>query len=284
MAKGRGRKRTNDLYFGPVEEEAVSKFISLGKMVYHPNCPVKEHNSVEDCIKDKCDKNPMMWVGTEEEAIERNRIYNTFLKEPLNKMIESIIRRYKLYRKSVSFEELHMDTLSFLMTKVHKFENSQGTKAYSYYGTICKNFILGLLIKDDKKMKQMSSYEDIYLNLEEDQKFSYTIDDSPKENLSNFIKTISDEIKFELVEDEKTEGKLMNENERKLGFALIDILDNWEEIFNNLEGGKKYNKISMLASIRENTNLTTKDIRAAMKRYKKMYLLLKDKQIESGLL
>jgi hypothetical protein len=34
-------------------------------------------------------------------------------------MIEAIIRRYKLYRKGETFEELHGDTVSFLMTKVH---------------------------------------------------------------------------------------------------------------------------------------------------------------------
>lgn len=247
MAKGRGRKRTNNLYFGPIEEDAVLRFLES------------------------------------DNEKERNQIYNTFLKEPLNKMIESIIRRYKLYRKSVSFEELHMDTLSFLMTKAHKFEQSQGTKAYSYYGTICKNYILGLLIKDDKRLKQLASYEDIYLNIEEDQNFSYTIDDTPKQNLSIFIETISNEIKSDLDKDEKSNGKIMNDNERKLGFALVDILDNWEEIFKNLDGGNKYNKISMLASIRENTNLTTKDIRAAMKRYKKLYMLLKNDYIENGL-
>lgn len=271
MAKGRGRKRKNDLYFGPIEEEAVSRFISLGEIKYHPDYP-------------KNKKNPMIWVGTKDEEIERNQIYNTFLKEPLNKMIESIIRRYKLYRKSVSFEELHSDTLSFLMTKAHKFEGSQGTKAYSYYGTICKNYILGLLIKDDKKLKQLASYEDVYDNIEEDQKFSYRIDEYPKQNLPIFIDKISEEIKSEINKDEKSNGKIMTDNERKLGYALIDILDNWETIFESLEGGNKYNKISMLASIRENTNLTTKDIRGAMKRYKKLYSILKNNQIQDGIL
>lgn len=270
MATGRGRKRTNDLYFGPIEEEAVFKYISLGKMVPHPDFPDNP--------------NKMIWEGTKEEEYERNYIYRTFLEKPLKKMVESIIRRYKLYRKSVSFEELHMDTLTFLMTKAHKFEGNQGTRAYSYYGTICKNYILGLLIKDDKTKRQSSSFEDVYINIEEDQKFSYRIDDTPKENLSFFIEKISEEIKNDLDKEEMAKNKTMNENEIKLGYALIDILDNWEIIFKNLDGGKKYNKISMLASIRENTNLTTKDIRAALKRYKKLYTLLKNDYLDNGLL
>lgn len=66
MAK-RGRKRKNDLYFGPEQEEAVIKFTSLGKMVYHPNCPIDGHDNPEDCEAANCVKNPMIWEGTREE-------------------------------------------------------------------------------------------------------------------------------------------------------------------------------------------------------------------------
>jgi hypothetical protein len=47
----------------------------------------------------------------------------------------------------------------------------------------------------------------------------------------------------------------MSENEEKLGFALVDILDNWENIFKNLEGGKKYNKILKNETRYENSYL-----------------------------
>ena len=85
MAKKRGRKRKNDLYFGPAEEKAVIEFLAS------------------------------------DDIIERNVIYNKWLRAPFDKMIESIIRRYKLYRKGYTFEELHGDTLSFLITKASKF-------------------------------------------------------------------------------------------------------------------------------------------------------------------
>ena len=43
---------------------------------------------------------------------ERNEIYTSYLYEPLNKMIDSIIRRYKLYRKGLEFRDIHADVLS----------------------------------------------------------------------------------------------------------------------------------------------------------------------------
>jgi hypothetical protein len=42
-----------------------------------------------------------------------------------------------------------------------------------------------------------------------------------------------------------------------------------------MTGGSKYNKNSVLETMRNYTNLSTKDIRLAMKRYKELYELLK---------
>ena len=54
---------------------------------------------------------------------EREKIYRDHLQEPINTMIESIIRTYKLYRQSFEFADLHADTLSFLMTKLMTFSH-----------------------------------------------------------------------------------------------------------------------------------------------------------------
>ena len=238
MINKRGRKRKNEMYFGPNEEKAVNDYLA----------------STDDK--------------------ERNLIYNQWLKEPLNKMIESIIRRYKLYRKGESFEDLHTDTLSFLMTKVHKFENARGKKAYSYYGTICKHYILGLLIKDEKYTKQTASYEDISSDLEERKELSYVID---KEEIimDEFLKKLIDGIKEELNDEKQPTKKKLNDNERKVGESLIEILQNWETAFNTMDGGPKYNKNSVLETMRNYTNLSTKDIRLAMRRFKNLYEFLK---------
>lgn len=238
MATKRGRKRTNEMYFGPNEEEAVIKFL------------------------ESTDQN------------ERNQIFNEWLKAPLDKMIESIIRRYKLYRKGVSFDELHGDTVSFLMTKVHKFESGRGKKAYSYFGTISKHYVLGLLMKDEKYMKQTSSYEDVSESLEEREDMTYTID-GEHFSMDEFIKNLSDGIRAELNDENLPPKKKLSDNERKVGQALIEILENWETAFQSMDGGSKYNKNSVLETMRNYTNLSTKDIRLAMKRYKELYELLK---------
>jgi hypothetical protein len=57
---------------------------------------------------------------------------------------------------------------------------------------------------------------------------------------------------------------------------LVEILETWEVTYDDMEGSNKFNKLSILSSLREGTNLSTKDIRSAMKRYKELYVSLKN--------
>lgn len=255
--KKRGRKPKKEPYFGREQEEAVVDYMSLGSIFEDPN------------MLDENGKPLLRWSGTTEEELLRNKIYRKNLKAPLDKMIESIIRTYKLYSKTMEFEDLHTDTLSFLMLKFYKFKPSKGKKSYSYYGTVCKHYLLGKIMKEDKKLKSLLSYEDVSSTVEEDERYSYNLDDDNQE-LSKFIDSVSLSIKNEL------EERVLSENEIRVGNALVYILDNWETLFDSDTTGKKYNKNLILLYMREMTSLSTKDIRNAMKRYKVIYKMLKD--------
>ena len=251
--KTRGRKPKNKNYFGEEQENAVKEFLSLGALV-------PDENTIDG----------FRWTGTTDEVIKRERIYRNHLRDPLNKMVESIIRKYKLYPKTLTYEDAHSDALSFLMIKFHKFKPSKNKKSYSYYGTVCKHYLLGRLIKEDKKLKSILPYEDYSEFVENDERNSYTIEDDDSD-LTNFILKISKTIREEM------ETKILNENELKVGRSLVRILEEWDNIFSDEAGkNKKYNKNLILLYMRNMTSLTTKDIRNAMKRYKVIYQMLKD--------
>jgi predicted SprT family Zn-dependent metalloprotease len=232
-SKKRGRKATTTNYFDVREEDAVKAFL------------------------------------LEENYEERNKIYNEFLKDPLDKMISSIIRRYKLYRKDMDFREIHVDTHSFLITKVDKFQPAKNKKAYSYFGTICKNYLMGQIIKDQKDMNRKVSYEDISLSLEQRPDMIYTID-SDQIDMEVVIKKYLNDLR-EFINSES-----LSDNEVKLGYALIDLFENYESIFSSTDNNK-FNKNIILLSLREMTNLSTKEIRNSMKKFKKLYTFLQTK-------
>jgi len=197
---------------------------------------------------------------------QKNKIYNEFLRHPLDKMISSIIRRYKLYRKDMDFREIHNDTHSFLMTKIDKFKPSKEKKAYSYFGTICKNYLMGQIMKDQKETNRKISYEDISSDLQNNPEMIYYIDN---EEISSeeIIKKYLDKLK------DIMENSTISEQELKLGQALYDIFINYEKIFFDTTNNK-FNKNIILFEIREMTNLTTKEIRSSIKKYKKIYFEL----------
>lgn len=225
------RKRTQKMYFGEEQEQAVVRYLES------------------------------------ENEDEKNKIFREYLKEPLTIMVESIIRRYKLYRKDYEFEEIHTDTMSFLMTKISKFDTTKNYKAYSYFGTICKNYLMGTIQKDQKENNRSVSYEDISSRIEDRADLSYIIDEEIIDYKDVVNKLTTELEKF--VEEED-----LNENEQKLGFALIEVFSNFEKVFQVGEGNK-FNKNLILLSLREMTSLSTKEIRVAMKKYKKLYEVLK---------
>ena len=152
--------------------------------------------------------------------MEKEQIYNEFLREPLDKMIESIIRRYKLYRKDMVYQDIHTDTHSFLMTKVDKFKPAKNKKEYSYFGTICKNYLMGQILKDQKETNRKISYEDISGTLENRPDMVYYLE---------FEKIDAEKIIDKFLVDLKNyvSNNDLQENEGKLGYALIELFDDY---------------------------------------------------------
>ena len=203
----------------------------------------------------------------------REEIFNTTLKPAFTKMVESIIRRYNLYVPDEEFQETFDDTMSFMLTKLNNFSADKGTKAYSYCGTICKNYLIYKNNQFNKHKIRDLSYEEYVEDLGLEDKF---IDEQNtfKTAAPKIIEEMSVEIKK--IIDNDTD---LNENEKKVGIALADILDNWEEVLDG-NGSNKLNKSSFLSFVRETTLLDTKEIRDSMKKYKVLYKIVKNDIIE----
>lgn len=207
------------------------------------------------------------------DQMERNKIFRETLLPVFTKMIESIIRRYGLYTPSESFDETFWDTMSFLMTKVNNFDFTKGHKAYSYCGTVCKRYLLLKRTQDMKRIENMLSYDTVFDGAKQDMRQTETND-----NMKLYYELIEqtvNEITF-MVSDEYPDR--MTENEKNVGYALLELLTNWEEIFTRIET-KKFNKTSVYYFIREFTMLSSKEVRDAMKKYKGLYFFQKEKLI-----
>ena len=275
----------------------------------------------------------------EEDNVIKNQIFNDVIYPALTKMIESIIRRYKLFVPDEDFDQNFNDTISYLLTKINHFKpqitgydlienekeiakhhfvmmteedlkqklrdaseedpeyvvvyfgfddddesninkkyykkETHNYKAYSYCGTVCKNYLMFKSTQYAKKKMRNTSYDEIFEELCNSTRYS-TEDINYTEVVEKLVTDIADEI--ERMTD-NAELHLLNENEIKVGNALVDLLRNWEEVLPN-GGSNKLQKSSVLYFLREETMMTTKEVRDNMKKYKCVYKLLKKMAIE----
>ena len=285
------------------------------------------------------EENAIVQYINEKNIEEKNRIFNTILYPALTKMIESIIRRYKLFVPDEDFEQNFNDTISYLLTKIDHFKpritgydliedekelskyhfvtmseedlksklrdaseedpdyvvvyfgfddedesninkkyykkETHNYKAYSYCGTVCKNYLMFKSTQYAKKKIRNTSYDDVFEDLSNNVKYS-TNKTSYAEIAEKLVVNVAYEIERMI---ENAEENLLNENEIKVGNALVNLLRNWEEVLPD-GGSNKLQKSSVLYFLREETMMSTKEIRDNMKKYECVYKILRKMAVE----
>ena len=117
---------------------------------------------------------------------ERSEIYRKEIHYAFFKLTENIIHTFKFYYTEVDqIEHLQHEVITFLLDKIHLFDQSKGSKAFSYFGTIAKRWLIVYNTKNYKKKIDKAEVEELH----HDFKFSYDLDYDPqeKDKLSEFI-------------------------------------------------------------------------------------------------
>jgi len=215
---------------------------------------------------------------------EKNFIYNTVLIEPFRKMSQSILRIYPVYSGNFTMYEIESNAVTHLIEHMIKYNPDKitkagnKTKAYSYCQTIIRNFYKDHGKKSYSETKTNVSYDDFVDEINEKPEYSYEIQDDSRNHLDILIATIIEKINQKIEED-----PLMKKNEAIVGESIVNILLNWEILFQEESKDGKYNKKvtnkfaknKILFFIKEQTGLSTKEIRLAIKPFKDMYFIEK---------
>jgi len=117
-----------------------------------------------------------------EDYDERSKIYDEKIHYAFFKLTQNIIHTFKFYYTEVeNIEDLQHEVIIFLLSKIHRFDPSNGAKAYSYFGTIVKRWLILYNETNYKKRVNSTPIE----TLEEDNNHSYVIEEnnSPSDKL-----------------------------------------------------------------------------------------------------
>tara|TARA_B100002019_G_scaffold50546_1_gene42988 strand:+ start:3346 stop:4059 length:714 start_codon:yes stop_codon:yes gene_type:complete len=178
----------------------------------------------------------------------RSKIYEARIHYAFFKLTENIIHTFKFYHTEVNnLEHLQHEIITFLLTKMHLFDPSKGAKAYSYFGTIVKRWLILYNTKNyNKKIKKVPTDT----LLKENSTYVWNNVDNynkKKDELSEYI---------DLFVDYTTENILElfpKKNDAQIADAIL-------ELFRKREVLEVFNKKALYIYIREMVEVKTPKI------------------------
>lgn len=219
-------------------------------------------------------KGRMYFTKVHEEAIvafakssdleEREKLYRELIGPAFNEMVEKIVFTYK-FNNLPNIDVLKQECKVDLTTILGKFDPDKGSKAFSYFSVITKNWFIHKTKKTAKQKEREVYYEDIvkeddFVTLSEEN--PYHEDREYREFWISFMS-----------EMDKWNSVALKENEKKVLQAIKILFENVEDI-------PIFNKKAVYLYLREITGLNTKQIVNQLNKLRVKYRAFKSDWVE----
>ena len=198
----------------------------------------------------------------------RNKIFNEKIYYAFYKLAENIIHTFKFYYTEVdNINELKHEVIAFLLEKLHLYDPSKG-KAYSYFGTIAKRYLIVYNNNNYKRLKGKATVEEV----DEDK----TILNKLVIEQGEYPEPISFFDVFVAHVDEHLLEIFPKSAEAKVGDAILALCKRKEHI-------DIFNKKALFIYIKEITDAPTPTITKVIKVLKVIYKEMLNKYLEEGI-
>jgi len=207
-------------------------------------------------------ENAIVRYNNEPDSKVRSVIYEKEIHYAFFKLTENIIHTFKFYYTEVDdIEHLQHEVITFLLSKIHLFDPSRGAKAYSYFGTIAKRYLILQNQKNYKKRIDKSPVDELF----KDDSHSYNLDDPDPANLpiNQFLSLYVEYC------TENLETLFPKKHDAQVADAIL-------ELFRKRENIDVFNKKALYIYIREMVDVKTPKI---TKIANQLYSVFKDNYI-----
>ena len=194
---------------------------------------------------------------------ERNKIYGKEIHPAFDKLAENIINTFKFTYFDVPFVDVKHEVVAFLVMNMHKYDHTKGSKAFSYFSVVAKNY---LILNNNANYKKLKSHGEL------------TLLDSPSYVEQHGVQgggmvNFTSELILYL------EKKILNIFKKKrdidIAYAIIELMKRREEIEN-------FNKKSLYLLIREITGVQTSKVTKIVNELKKHYKIAHEQYARYG--
>ena len=186
---------------------------------------------------------------------KRTRLYIDLIQPAFNEMVDKIVFTYK-FTTLPNCDSLRDECKVWLVTILDKYDPNKGSKAFSYFSVITKNWFIHRVKQQQKRNSREvdldnvpKRYEEEYLSTTQ----SYVSERTQQEFWSSFYNEIK-----------SWDQSIMKENDQKVYQAIMILFESKEDI-------EIFNKKAIYLYLREITNLNTKQIVNSLKKFRRKY-------------
>ena len=192
---------------------------------------------------------------------ERNIIYRDRIHKAFDKLAENIINTFKFTYFDMPFEDIKHEVVAFMVINMHKYDHTKGSKAFSYFSVVAKNY---LILHNNNNYKKLKSHGELtLLDTENKNKNLGKID------MKQFTEEIVNYFEHNLPNIFKKQRDL------NIAYSIVELMKKIEDIEN-------FNKKSLYILIREMTDVETSHITSVVNTLKKHYKKIFNEYYKSG--
>tara|TARA_R110002074_G_scaffold358803_1_gene531187 strand:+ start:68 stop:751 length:684 start_codon:yes stop_codon:yes gene_type:complete len=191
----------------------------------------------------------------------RTELYIKYIEPAFSEMVDKVVFTYK-FTTLPNIDALRDECKVWLTTILDKYDPNKGSKAFSYFSVITKNWFIHRVKKTNTRIKREAAFEDITGDIEQKYLASYNPYDRKREE-AEFWNFLWGEI-------ETWDTGTLKENEKKVLEAVKILLSSPDDI-------EIFNKKAIYLYIREITGLNTKQVVNNLNKMRVKYRLFKIK-------
>ena len=191
----------------------------------------------------------------------RTQLYMEYIQPAFDQMVDKIIYTYR-FTTLPNIDYLKADCKVWLTTILNKYDPDKGSKAFSYFSVVTKNWFIHKVKRNQKRSKTEVFLEDMINELEENL-VSHEPTYEEKRQDVEFWTSLHGEI-------DTWDSFMLKENEKKGLMAVRILLDSADTI-------EIFNKKAIYLYLREITGLNTKQVVNNLNKLRKRYKVFKDK-------
>ncbi len=188
-------------------------------------------------------------------------MYEEYIQPAFDDMVDKIIYTYR-FTTLPNIDYLRADCKVWLTTILNKYDPNKGSKAFSYFSVVTKNWFIHKVKRTKKRLQTEIFMEDVLNEVDEN-----LVSDEPsyydKRSEMEFWMSLNNEI-------DTWDSFMIKENEKKVLMAVRILLDSAEQI-------EIFNKKAIYLYLRELTGLNTKQVVNNLNKLRKRYRTFKTK-------